>query len=226
MLSRRRLLGGAASFAGFGLAQACASQALAAVATTAQAWSCLGDSITFGGPTRMNIPYPAVLDLLLFPTRCSGNNGIGGDTIAQIQTRYLAGVKGKGFRGIVLMGGINDLLTSQTAAATFATWNAIVTDALAAGMKVIGVTVTPCKNCSTWSAPEQVEIAAFNAAVLGRTPHASFYALDLYTPFGDVDVDELKVAYRDPLDDKLHWGQAGCNAAAALVRAAILAVDP
>ncbi len=115
---------------------------------TLDCWACLGDSLTqepHSSPTTVDLGWVGQLDKALWPSRGTSNNGYTGQIIGQIQDRYLADVVGKGYYGLVFMGGINDIILNTTPAATiFATFNAIVQDALTRGMKVILMTESPC----------------------------------------------------------------------------------
>lgn len=195
-----------------------------AAATTSQVYACLGDSITHGHQSRGNMGFPSRLDIALFSAKGASNHGVLSNTLSQMNTRYLAEIKAKGFYGIVLLGGVNDIITGSTGAAAFTAWNLIVTDALAAGLKVVGCTVAPYKTYAGWTVGQQTHLETLNAAIRARTPHANFAVAEIYNNFGAVDPMALKTAYQGTDLDGLHWGDGGCQAAADIIHPVVISL--
>lgn len=193
--------------------------------TTAKTWACLGDSITFGHQSRGNIPYPQRLDMALFPPRAAANHGVPSDILSQMRTRYLAQIKTQGFYGIVIVGGVNDILADTSGAAAFVVWSDIANDALTAGLRVVGCTITPFKTYAGWNSGRQTQAEALNTAIRGFT-HANYRGVDLYASFGDTDPQALKLSYQGLDTDGLHWGDGGWTQAAVMVAPQIITLTP
>lgn len=93
----------------------------------------LGDSLTLGGTGAELHSFPARLDVdeRLFKQLCVSNFGKSGDTSSGFYTRYLAGIKDKGYSGLAITGCINDASSGVPAATSWANIQLIVDDWLA-----------------------------------------------------------------------------------------------
>ena len=180
--------------------------------------ACLGDSITKGISGGGGMPYPHKLESTLsalYPGVYQvGNYGVGGATIANMQTTYNSSIKNKGFVRLLLMGGVNDLVAGTTAAVIWATMDAIITDALAAGIIVCVSTVLPFKGYDS-NASHNAERATLNSSIMGR---ATILKYDGYTDADD-GTGTMKAAWGSP--DGLHPGQAGNDFMATGFKAAL-----
>lgn len=194
--------------------------------TYAQVIAALGDSTTeghFGDSAR--ITYPERLMAALGTGFIVDNHGIVGDIMAGLQARYKGGIKGRGYSTVVLIGGINNIMTlSHTGAATFTTWQAVADEILADGLELVASTAFPFEGSGGWSAGKQTELDAFNAAILAwcatNAANPKLGCFDGYTALEDPgNADALLPAYE--YTDHLHLSAAGNTAVATLVQAAL-----
>jgi hypothetical protein len=183
---------------------------------TPETWACIGDSLTQNNPSTLTgtkQTWVSRIDIELFPTRAAANLGKNSDVLSQMRSRYDSRIVGKGYYGIVLWGGVNDILADATGAATFAAFKSFVDDALSRGMKVIAAITPPAGSYSGWSAGRQTQLEAFRALMLATFVdgyHVDFVGLvDLYDLAGD-DADPTVLAdeYEMAIPDGLHTGQA------------------
>jgi lysophospholipase L1-like esterase len=173
----------------------------------------LGDSITAGTGTA---GYPDVIGKYAPGRYAFVNWGHSGDTTAVAQTSYLANIKGKGYATLTILVGVNDLRVGTAATAVWTTLKAVIDDALADGLRVVVMTVSPWKGYTEWDAAKQTQTDALNALILAYSPSASYTALDIYTPLEDgANADQLLPAYAHA--DKLHLTAAGEDKVALLV---------
>jgi len=185
---------------------------------TAKRVACLGDSTTatnvYSNPT-----YPQRLEtLLVAPGWRVTNFGVGGNTSSQILSRWESDIKGKGYTHLVFFGGINDFNQgSTTAAAVWANLQTIYTEAKAAGMTVVIMSILPEHASAFWTSDIQSRIAALTALIVAGVPASDY--LDLYAAMGDTDPTYLKSAWDS--GDGLHPNQTGSNQMATLVKAKI-----
>ncbi|MFA5128835.1 MAG: GDSL-type esterase/lipase family protein [Patescibacteria group bacterium] len=114
-------------------------------------------------------------------------------------------VKGKGFDGLIILGGVNDLSSGRTSSQIQTNLNAIYSEAKTDGIKVTAVTVLPWKDYSRWDTTKQTNTEALNRWILGSSADVKVNA---YAEFGDSsDSAKLKSIY-DP-GDHLHPNAAG-----------------
>lgn len=137
------------------------------------------------------------------------NHGVGSETMLEIGARWDSNIEAIGtYDRLVLEGGINSIKASVSATDVYTEYARIVTEALAAGMRVVCCTVPAFGTNTEWSAGEEVELLACNASI--RTLAASDPRLRL------VDIYELtRERGTNRLDDDqvlaggLHVGQIG-----------------
>jgi lysophospholipase L1-like esterase len=188
--------------------------------------ACLGDSLTSASPGYVDTLRTMFGD----DSSCSVsfvNHGVGGEAIGQMRTRWDANIEGRGYRALVLMGGVNDLRVASAgaAAAIWPNFTAIYDEALAAGMRIVACTVAPFGNHAHWSSTRQTELVALNGMIANYvTQHPQEMALVdgnalLRTPGTPED---LLAAYDS--GDGLHWNTAGHDVFAAAVETALRAV--
>jgi hypothetical protein len=148
---------------------------------------CIGDSITDG----LFHGYYAKSNVL----KGLGNGqwiwvdqGMSGNTTAMMLARFPADMVGRGYTDACIMGGINDILFFDLPVATvLANLSAMYALAVADGMTVRALTLTPAKNNTfgNWTAPKQVKIDAVNAAILALYDPNITTAINVYTPLED-----------------------------------------
>lgn len=188
--------------------------------------ACLGDSLTSTSPGYVDTLRASLAD----DDACSVsvvNHGVGSETIIQMRTRWDANIENRGYRALVLLGGVNDIKIASPGGAN-AIWpefTAIYGEALAAGMRVVASTVAPFGNHSQWSSTRQTELLALNALIAGYVAqHSNEMALvDGYALLGTPGTPEDLLASYDS-GDGLHWTTAGHNAFAAAVETALRTV--
>jgi lysophospholipase L1-like esterase len=168
---------------------------------------CLGDSITAQG-------YPERLGPLLRPDHRESNEGVPGETTAQLLARWRYGISPARPDVLVLQGGGNDLRLG-TGSATPAAHQLlqIAREAEQAGSRVVLVAVLPFQGAPGWSAALEQERLALNHALAEHCASSDRAAC--------VDVASMAsgAALRREHDagDHLHLGRAGQQRLAELV---------
>lgn len=177
----------------------------------------VGDSIT-QGTTGGSVGFPEGLAYLRGPCHAALNYGWYGGTIAQIQTAYQSAIGKASYDSITVEGGVNDIRAGTSAAATWATYKAIVDDALGRGMSVYALTVMPCGGFASCAGKDSI-IQAMNASIAGYAPPAAsrYHVVDTYTLLTDGS-GNLASAYDS--GDHLHPNQAGNDAIATAIKGA------
>lgn len=136
---------------------------LSASAASKPAVVCDGTSLTFGY-SQATPTFPQ--RLATATGRPVANLGIGGARLAAIVLRWQTYAKTFPYGVLVAEGGTNDLALDSangtTLAATFTAW---IDEALAAGQRVVAVTVFPRAGSPDWDNTKETERLAFNAAV-------------------------------------------------------------
>ena len=174
------------------------------------AW--VGDSITAGQGAPTAIPGFLLGSSI---TKAVQPFGIPGNTASQCLANWRTNVSGKGYATLVVLCGVNDLAADATAATIYSTLSTIYTEALAQGMKVVAVNMTPWANAATWNAGRQTQTDSLKALISG-------------TGGGVVVVSTDSLGTGSPLaltggndsGDHLHPSAAGNAALATLVQAA------
>ncbi len=118
---------------------------------------------------------------------------------------------------VFILGGVNDMDQSLTAAVAFANLENIYTLAKASGSIVVALTTTPWGGYVSWSAGKQTQTEALNALVMAST--IPDYKIDLYALMGDADPKLLNPTY--DFGDGLHYTEAGTAFIAATVATAL-----
>jgi len=186
--------------------------------TTAVAW--IGDSITFG--FGVTTPPPSKLQGQLSAVHVVGNYGTNGHLISNCQSTWTNHVKpalaatNAANKKLILLCSVNDLRAGTSAASIWTTYDAIITDALAAGVSVYPVTILPWKNDASWTAARQTETETLNTNIRNR---ASVTEIEAYSNMGGADPAALATAYDQ--GDGLHPNQTGADYLAGLVKAVI-----
>ncbi len=183
---------------------------------------CLGDSLTAGGTGGEVTPWPHLLRKALAPTRAVANQGVGGDTIGAMQTRYTTFLKGKGFYGCVLMAGINDIRAGTSGATIFSTYEDLVDEMLTDGLKVLCLTTPPFGTHADWDASKQTELMALRTSILAKSA-ANLTVHDTYTTLGEPGTPvNLNPIWS--IGDGLHINQPGIVVHEADIRSLVLAM--
>jgi lysophospholipase L1-like esterase len=178
----------------------------------------IGDSITVG------TQYQNYLR-----SNCTGKSievfaRVGAPT-SEMLNKFRDNVKGKGFKGLIILGGVNDLASGRTVLQIQNNLNIIYTEAKADGLKVTAVTVLPWKGYdpagteSDWTSSKQTQTENLNSWILGSPADIKVNA---YASFGDAsDPAKLKCAYdgRDGTcgGDHIHPNATGSTALGAAV---------
>lgn len=193
-------------------------------------WACLGDSLTEGvptPPTTVLSPWPNRLDLQLAAsgvavsnfgmtgTRLNNDLFNGSSNGPSMWKRYLAGIHNQPFYGLMLWGGINDILNDETGPNVLADFKMIVNQALEDGLKVIAVVTSPAAGYSgatgPWSPSRQTAIDTLRAGILALagTPNV-VGVVDLYSLMGDptgLGASYLNPRWEGVSNDHLHHGE-------------------
>jgi lysophospholipase L1-like esterase len=179
-------------------------------------WAALGDSLTEGATGIY--PWPARVTANLRSTSYAvANQGKSGGTASDANTRWTNQVKGQGFHGLVLFIGINDILAGTSAATIFTSISATVTDALAQGIPVVVMTLSPFGTYVSWTSGKQTQWAALNTSIRAL---AGVTVLDAASFMADPNnAANLNPAY--DFGDGLHFNDTGFVAMAAQVQAVI-----
>jgi lysophospholipase L1-like esterase len=178
------------------------------------AW--VGDSITYGnaGSVSTAIRPPYWLSELLKTstlTRAVQNLGIGGNTSSQCLSNWTNNVRGKGYKTLVLMCGVNDLIGAVAPATIWANLQTILDQAKADGMTVIPMTVLPY-----FGAPNP-NLNTLNASITSWCSTNGVTCVDTYNSVMRTG-DALTAIYDS--GDGLHPNVAGSQKLAELVQAA------
>lgn len=154
----------------------------------------LGDSITLGfGATQYN-DIQRELGRLLGSLWKVNNNGVSGNTTAQMLARLNTDILDHGdAEYVVVWGGINDAYQAVAEATTEANLQAIYTAIHNAGAKVISLNISPSKSNAGWSAAVQTRVDTVNTWIASTATNID-YKIDVYTTLEDV-ADTLNAAY-------------------------------
>lgn len=146
--------------------------------------------------------------------------GVGGQTTVEMTSRFNLNVIQKRPQYVTILAGTNDALSGYTFAACTARLQAMYTAAKAAGITVIAITLLPCKNAGSWTAPKQIIIDQINDWILNTAVDVD-YRIDAYTPLEDPAAPDALLAEYDS-GDHLHPSFAGYTAAAAAIYAGVV----
>lgn len=199
------------------LALLLAAPLCANAATARRAWVAVGDSITYGYAHDAT-PYPERLATLLSVPVV--NMGVGGDTAANINTRFTNHASQYPYRGVIIEECINDLIAGTAGATCWTATEAAADAARSAGFLVVLVTAIPCGNYVGWDGTKETERDAYNTslrAYVAAHPSDTFL-IDLDTVVSD-DGNTIKAAH--DYGDGLHLDGDGMQALAAAVAAAV-----
>jgi hypothetical protein len=192
------------------------------VLANSKVYACIGDSICLNAPTRAFNPWPAALDRKLAPIYGASNRGKNSTTSSEWLTRYGATIDTFGYWGVVIGPcAFNDADTGVAAATSFANIDAIKSDALGRGMRVIIITGLPAAGAPSWNGTKQTAHLALRALILGLSPDPKLAIVDTYPRYGSLaDPTILDPAFQGSDLDGYHIGQLGGDNLAADVYAA------
>lgn len=173
---------------------------------------CIGDSIT-------DTVYPPYLNTLIGSSWHVNSVGVSGNTTAQMYARYVPDVTGNSdARYVVILGGINDVASSYSAATIEANLQAMYTAAHNLGIKVVAAEILPFGGSAVWSAPKQAVLDAVNAWIASTAIHVDYIA-HTYAALEDPgNPDNLLPAYDG--GDHIHLTTAGAQALSATIYSA------
>jgi lysophospholipase L1-like esterase len=190
---------------------------MSAEAAQRRAWVAVGDSITYGYAHDAT-PYPVRLsELLGVPV---ANMGIGGDTAANINTRFTSYALPYPYKGVIIEECLNDLIAGTSATTCWEATATAVDAALAEGFLVVLVTAIPCGNYVGWNGTKETERGVYNLNVRTKAESdpAHIFLVDLDEVVSD-DGTTIKAAY--DYGDGLHLDGDGMQALAQAVADAI-----
>lgn len=193
----------------------------AAPAQAATDIACLGDSITYTSVARAPVPWPHILETSLnaqYPGQYTVSNfGTPGHTASQNLSTWTSSIRGKGYEILVVLTGINSILTDVTGANTWTSINTIVDEAKADGMTVVLITTMPFGSYTDWTAGRQTQLDALLTSIRAE---GGVTLVDLYPDWEtSPGSDQLLAAY--DVGDFLHINAAGCTNLAGRVETAL-----
>jgi lysophospholipase L1-like esterase len=149
--------------------------------------------------------------------------GITGQTTAQMQARFAIGVTQPGdAEYVIIWGGINDIYNTNPsidAPTIEANLQLMYTAAHTAGIKVVALTISPCKGYTTWTAPLQAVQDAVNTWITTTAINID-YKIDSYNVLVDPgNANQLLPAYDS--GDHIHIATAGYTALANAIYAGV-----
>jgi lysophospholipase L1-like esterase len=165
---------------------------------------CVGDSISNGA---LGVGYQNKLRKLLGDGYATVDLGVSGNTTAQMRARFAQHLASFAPAYTVVLGGVNDLMTSRTAEQIEADLQAMYTAAHNTGSKVVAVTMTPWKTSANWSEARQAATDAVNAWILATATDVD-YRIDAYTALEDPGAPDALLAANDS-GDHLHPSATG-----------------
>lgn len=153
------------------------------------------------------------------------DHGVGSETITQIGARWDSNIEAiGGYERLVLEGGINDIKDGTSAATVYTEYSRIVTEALAAGLRVVCCTVPAFSTNTAWSAADEVELLAVNVSI--RALAASdprLRLVDIYELTREPGATRLKDDF--VLAGGLHVNQSGNEVVAAAIKRALIELE-
>jgi lysophospholipase L1-like esterase len=179
---------------------------------TTIAW--IGDSITLGDAAAPSRP-PAVLRGLL-PARTVYNGGVNGQVVAACASKALGAVASKA-GSLVMLCGVNDIAVGYSATTAWATLRPALEAALAAGLKVVPVLLTPWYGSAAWTAGKQTETDALNSYIAAWCVSNGSHCVNTDS-LGTGSPLALQAGYDS--GDHIHLNATGAGVLAALVQAA------
>lgn len=124
----------------------------------------VGDSITYGlnqGFSRWVYTLGQALNRPIY------NIGFTGANVAQCVVAYQTSVAGKGYTGLTVLCGVNDLIANTSAATIYASLTSIYDAAIASGLRLTIGTILPWSGYASWDAGKQTQTLALNTLILG-----------------------------------------------------------
>jgi lysophospholipase L1-like esterase len=178
---------------------------------------CIGDSITSFG-------YPARVSALLGSDYRVSNEGVSGETSAQILGRWRFGIQETRPAVLVVLGGVNDLrIGTGFAAPAIANLQELMLEAQQVGTKVVALTVLPFRGDRYWTEGLEHERQAINQALLEHcTEHPAVSCVDAAATMSRGD----QLAPEFDSGDGIHLSENGSMRLAELVADAIAPARP
>ena len=172
---------------------------------------CIGDSLTYGWPEPCTT-YPQALQTSLDSSPPHGawtvvNEGIGGNTTAQMLARFGTDVVDQEPDVVIIWGGINDVLFHGTPVSSIeANLQAMHTQAHNAGITVVALYISPFKGYPLRTAGQQATVDSVNAWIGAKAKDVD-YRVNIYTPLEDPSRPDCLLAAYDA--DGTHLTTAG-----------------
>lgn len=174
----------------------------------------IGHSVIYGIASLPWTPYKQLSTML---GRNIQGAGYAGDTVAMCLARWNSLYLPQGFQSVIWGDcAVNDIIGGAGGAATAVAAKAALDSIKASGVQRITVTgISPWKAYGSWTAPKQVETAAYNAAISNYAADAGWKYVSFAAMGGEgADPDALLAA--DSFDG-LHLTKIGATAMAAIV---------
>ncbi len=156
---------------------------------------CMGDSITYGVGCEVS-SYENTLHTLLkasYPndTWTLYNEGVGGETTAQMLARFYTGVTSHpDCKYVLIWGGINDIMGGANVSLIESNLQSMYSLAHAAKIKVVALYLTP----TSWCTPTmEVKLKTINSWIQSTAQYIDF-RLDVYTLLEDPDLPPVLVS--------------------------------
>lgn len=154
--------------------------------------------------------FSAVLDAVI--SAGVTNHGISGNTLADIDTRFIADADPANNDFVIIQGGVNNLLfaSSDPNTAMRASLESIVTKCINNGATPYIINISPWKDATTWNANRQTWTESYNNWLASYCESNGYALIDVYDKFGKgSDTAAPSEIFIDT--GRLHWHE-GANA--------------
>lgn len=195
------------------------SSSIAAPARPAIRVAAIGDSLTLMSESRGERGYGHHLEYLLQGAgriAAVGTVAVNSTTSSQHLSYWTTRVKGQGYTHLILWSGYNDAYTAVATATTTANIQQITNEALAEGMTVVIVSITPWSGAPDWTSTRQT---ACNAIDTYTSTMGSVTRINAWTVLGQSGGSVLASAY--DAGDGVHINSAGALALAQAIKTAL-----
>ncbi|KKP94780.1 MAG: Lipolytic protein G-D-S-L family [Candidatus Moranbacteria bacterium GW2011_GWD2_36_12] len=148
------------------------------------------------GDSLSNNTYETSLETLLGTSWNVNSYGVGGNTTTQMLARFSSDVVVADAEYVVVLGGINDVLASISAATIESNLQAMYTAAHNNGSKVVAVTITPFKTHTSWTSGFQTVVDTVNTWIMNTATDVD-YKIDAYSALENPSVPDTLLASYD-----------------------------
>ncbi len=160
------------------------------------------------GDSQVAITSPSYFSSVLNQTITAGvvNCGISGNSLAQIDTRFIADADPASHDFVIIEGGVNDILfaLSDPNTSMRASLQSIATKCVSNGATPYFINISPWKGAATWNADRQTWTESYNTWLTEYCATNGYFLLDVYSAFGkDSDPAAPSEIFIDT--GRLHW---------------------